>query len=564
MSDKGPSSEPLRLTSGADDDQGSEPKIFGDLLSTRRPKDAAAGLSSGLKNVGKGVLGGLASLVVMPIEGARTDGVKGFAKGLGMGAVSAVAMSAAGIGTGIVQIGRGIANTPNAIKESMSDRVWDETKREWISYSLPAEAEELLNGANAEESGSKGHVKDTVFYDRLGVAPTATRTEIKKAYRLKALALHPDKNPDDPTASERFQQLGAAYQVLIDDQLREAYDKGGEDALGGQKFIDSSQLFELVFGSQKFESFIGELKLLSLTKDMQEMPDPNAGPEKQRELYNKSQYLLEKGQKQREVRCAVNLAAYLEKYISDTTETKEHFRQFLESEAKDLTSTGFGATLIGVLGYVYEEQGNMALGFKSNVAAGLGLTKMAKSAHIASNQMKVASSVFKSYNVARKAQTEMAKAEADAAKVAAESGATAAEGAAGTGGEKTASGGAAGAAGGEQQSRSSTDSARVGGSAAAEGIAMKHLEDSLPTLVETMWNITVLDVESTLRKVCFKVLKDSSVSSEIRSQRAEGMRMMGQVFHTHSKPFADGLLEVTEKMKLAVPHEPKVPEDGEI
>ncbi|KAJ3228603.1 hypothetical protein HDU81_006045 [Chytriomyces hyalinus] len=297
---------------------------------------------------------------------------------------------------------------------------------------------------------------------------------------------------------------------------------------------------------------------------MQEMPDPNAGPDKQRELYNKSQYLLEKGQKQREVRCAVNLAAYLEKYISDSTETKEHFRQFLESEAKDLTSTGFGATLIGVLGYVYEEQGNMALGFKSNVAAGLGLTKMAKSAHIASNQMKVASSVFKSYNVARKAQTEMAKAEADAAKVAAaESGATSAEGAAGTGGEKAGTGGA-GAAGGEQQTRTSTDSARVGGSAAAEGIAMKHLEDSLPTLVETMWNITVLDVESTLRKVCFKVLKDSSVPAEIRSQRAEGMRMMGQVFHSHSKPFADGLLEVTEKMKMAVPHEPKVPEDGEI
>ena len=55
------------------------------IFSTRNPKDAAAGLSSGLKSMGKGVLGGVASLIALPLHGAREEGALGFAKGLGLG-----------------------------------------------------------------------------------------------------------------------------------------------------------------------------------------------------------------------------------------------------------------------------------------------------------------------------------------------------------------------------------------------------------------------------------------------------------------------------------------------
>jgi hypothetical protein len=86
-----------------------EPEIsFDSIFSTRNPKDAVAGVSSGLKSITKGVFGGVASLVALPVAGAQQEGPLGFAKGLGLGLASAVAMTVAGVSTGIVQVGRGI------------------------------------------------------------------------------------------------------------------------------------------------------------------------------------------------------------------------------------------------------------------------------------------------------------------------------------------------------------------------------------------------------------------------------------------------------------------------
>jgi hypothetical protein len=63
-----------------------EPQVdFNDIFSLRRPRDARAGLASGLKSMAKGVAGGVAGLVAAPVVGAKQDGFKGFAKGLGTG-----------------------------------------------------------------------------------------------------------------------------------------------------------------------------------------------------------------------------------------------------------------------------------------------------------------------------------------------------------------------------------------------------------------------------------------------------------------------------------------------
>lgn len=68
------------------------------------------------------------------------------------------------------------------------------------------------------------------YYEVLGVSRTATADELKAAFRKAAAAHHPDRNPDDPRAAERFKEINQAYQVLADPQRRGVYDKFGHNA----------------------------------------------------------------------------------------------------------------------------------------------------------------------------------------------------------------------------------------------------------------------------------------------------------------------------------------------
>ncbi|KAI5299145.1 DnaJ-like protein 1 [Ascosphaera pollenicola] len=113
-------------------------------------------------------------------------------------------------------------------------------------------------------------VVDTAYYDLLGVPPTATELEIKKAYKKQAIINHPDKNPGDEEANARFQAIGEAYQVLIDKDLRAAYDRyGKEQAVPGGGFEDPSEFFNMIFGGDAFTDWIGEISLMrDLTKQM--------------------------------------------------------------------------------------------------------------------------------------------------------------------------------------------------------------------------------------------------------------------------------------------------------
>jgi len=88
------------------------------------------------------------------------------------------------------------------------------------------------------------------FYNILGITKSATLHEVKKAYRRLAKELHPDKNKGDADASQKFQDLGAAYEVLSDEEKRKKYDRCGEDCLQKDGMMDNS--------FDPFASFFGD------------------------------------------------------------------------------------------------------------------------------------------------------------------------------------------------------------------------------------------------------------------------------------------------------------------
>ena len=99
------------------------------------------------------------------------------------------------------------------------------------------------------------------YYEVLGVEKNATQEEIKKAYRKLAVANHPDKNPGDKAAEERFKEATEAYEVLGDEKKRANYDQFGFAGVDGQGqgYSRAYQDFSDLFSGGAFSSIFGDL-----------------------------------------------------------------------------------------------------------------------------------------------------------------------------------------------------------------------------------------------------------------------------------------------------------------
>lgn len=188
-------------------------------------------------------------------------------------------------------------------------------------------------------------VKETAYYDELGVPPEATAAQIKKAYYKKAQKVHPDKNPDNPKAAVEFQKLSEAYQVVSDQKKRDLYDQHGKAAVQDDAAaIDPAILFGMLFGADIFEDYVGTLVMATMmSMESEHSPEETAS-------------LMQKGQKERVARLSVLLIKRLQPYVDGD---KDGFKSAAQAEAETLSEGSFGEEMLHTIGYVYERRGRM-------------------------------------------------------------------------------------------------------------------------------------------------------------------------------------------------------------
>lgn len=590
-------------------DHSEEVQAIAALFGPSRPKDVITGTANGVAMAVAGAATGVASLIALPTIGGMQAGPMGAMAGAGAGLVATIALPVYGVVAGASQIVSGVVNTPLSVSESLAwGRQWDEDAGEWFDpeeYSLPKEAAAVLNedvvempmspgsshGAPSSRPGGGGSgsaaagaaaaaggggaagpashaerqrrrrpmvtVKDSRYYDVLGVTPDATASDIKKAYFREARLRHPDKNPMDRDAPRAFQELGEAYQVLSSEQLRANYDRNGLDAAKEANLIDSHIFFTMLFGSDRFEPFLGQLALSTMAEVW--MNEGTLGVKE-----------CERMQIQREVRCALNLAALLQRFLDGD---EAAFRAALSLEVQRLVNTAFGEELLHAIGWVYQNKAEQWLGFHDgsffsfkgrSARAGQRCAFTMHSLALASYYslcLALYSFLPLAYLTLRLAEPHRRSTRAPLGLVVKYTLShahtclspplhfTALRRAAypcachrmHTAGNYldtaevlfdtlVAIKGVAEASGGRAPPSMQGGAAAGGEGAEAAQRVQEKMDDSLPTVLRAAWSISKLDVEKTLRHVCEKVLEDHSRSLGERTARAKALLVTGELF----------------------------------
>mmetsp|Transcript_22857 Transcript_22857/g.33753 ORF Transcript_22857/g.33753 Transcript_22857/m.33753 type:complete len:443 (-) Transcript_22857:151-1479(-) len=204
------------------------------------------------------------------------------------------------------------------------------------------DAEEFEDEPGKTDAAKKAQVKETAYYDVLGLPVDAEEGKIKRAYYLKARKYHPDKNDSDE-AKEMFQKIGEAYQVLSDPTLRKQYDKEGEAGLSGDKTelapdkVDPSLIWTMMFGSDEFMPIIGRLSVATTT-----MMAEGSG-----KISSKQVKELER---RRDIRLALVLLERCHKYEEDAAVADMEWT----AEAKKLVECRYGEEMLNLVGKLYQ------------------------------------------------------------------------------------------------------------------------------------------------------------------------------------------------------------------
>ena len=329
-----------------DDKKESSQQSF-NFFSTSPPKNAVSGFFSGLGNITKGVLSGVCGIIACPIYLGKQEGGVGVVKGLGLGSVLAIVLPIGGTMLGLTQIVRGIYNTPEAIKATLNNKVWDAETKKWIYYSIEEELkivnledESKFKSNKTTDTDQNTSIKELDYYNVLNMIPTATQSEIKHSYYSLAKETHPDKNESD---GEKFKLINEAYQVLGNEGLRQKYNKYGKEGVKDVPLVDSEAFYNLLFGTDELKFYIGEIiiyTLMTIDTDNEFIGE-----------------LLKLKQRKREIEVASNILILLKQYVNN-----EHSEDYYKTIKSNLNNNPFSNMLLGIIGTVYTEIGESYLG----------------------------------------------------------------------------------------------------------------------------------------------------------------------------------------------------------
>ncbi len=115
------------------------------------------------------------------------------------------------------------------------------------------------------------NASDKDYYTILGIARDATDEDIKRAYRRLAFQCHPDRNPGNPNAGERFKEISEAYAVLIDPDKRQRFDQARQSGRPGDFSFSRQDIFSDLFtnpgASAVFEDLAREFERMGMRVD---------------------------------------------------------------------------------------------------------------------------------------------------------------------------------------------------------------------------------------------------------------------------------------------------------